>query len=143
MLKIPPDYTFLVEIVIFVALWLAMKRLWFDPALRIISERKARTEGAIEEARTIQLEAERLRAQHATAVEAARDDARREMEDTVRRAEEEQRRLIAEAREQAQQVLADARGRIAEDIGLARRAVGDQARAIAHEVVQKILGRTP
>src|SRR2546423_1408490 len=44
MLKIPPDYTFLVQIALFIALWLVLKRLWFDPALRIIHERAARSE---------------------------------------------------------------------------------------------------
>jgi F0F1-type ATP synthase membrane subunit b/b' len=47
MLKIPPDYTFVVQIALFVALWIVLKRFWFDPALRIVRERAARSEGAI------------------------------------------------------------------------------------------------
>ena len=87
MLKIPPDYTFVVEIIIFVALWLALRRFVFEPALRIIHERTRRSEGAIAEARAIQAEAERLRAQHAAALDEARGAAQREMQEIVRGAD--------------------------------------------------------
>jgi F-type H+-transporting ATPase subunit b len=142
MLKIPPDYTFLVQIVIFVALWIALKRLWFDPALRIIRERAARSEGAVAEARTIQAEAERLRAQHATALDEARAEAQREMQDVLREAEARQKRLIDEAREEARRTLDEVRGRVAEEVATARRGLRDSAQDVARIVTQKLLGRT-
>jgi F-type H+-transporting ATPase subunit b len=141
MLKIPPDYTFVLEIVIFVLLWMVMKRWWFEPALRVILERSARSEGAVREARAVQAEAERLRSEHAAALDEARDEARREVQDILRAAEEEQRRLIADAREEAQRTLADVRSRIAEDLTAARQGLGEQAGAIAREVAHKVLGR--
>src|SRR5438874_737131 len=69
------DYTFVVQIALFVALWVVLKRLWFDPALRVIRERTARSEGAVREARAIQTEAERLRAEHAAALDQAKGEA--------------------------------------------------------------------
>src|SRR5215831_16296743 len=72
MLKIPPDYTFLVQIALFVVFWLAMKRFWFGPAMRIIKERAARSEGAIREAKAVQADAERLRAEQGLAQARAR-----------------------------------------------------------------------
>src|SRR5881628_507019 len=100
MLQIPPDYTFLVQIAIFLVLWLVLKRLWFDPALRIVRARRARSEGAIAEARALQAEAERMRAEHAAALDDARAEAEREVQEIVRHAEIEQRRLIGDAREE-------------------------------------------
>jgi F-type H+-transporting ATPase subunit b len=141
MLKIPPDYTFLVEIVLFVALWLVLKRLWFDPALRVIRERAARSEGAIEEARAVQADAERLRAEHTAALDHARDEAQREMQEIVRTAEKEQKRMLDEARNDAQRVLGDARSRIVEEVADARRMLRAEAEGIAQEVVRKVLGR--
>src|SRR6476646_5798086 len=141
MLKIPPDYTFLVQIVIFVALWITLKRLWFDPALRIIRERAARSEGAVAEARAIQAEAERLRTQHAAALDEARAEAQREMQDVLREAEAEQKRLIDEAREDARRTLGEVRGRVAEEVAIARRGLRDAAEDVARIVTEKVLGR--
>ena len=141
MLKIPPDYTFLVEIVIFVVLWLSLRRLWFEPALRVIRERARRSEGAVEEARAIQSEAERLRAEHAAALDQARSEAQREMKAMVRIAEAEQKQLIADARDDAQRTLTDVRARIAEEVTAARTGLREQAREIARDVARTILGR--
>lgn len=141
MLKIPPDYTFLVEIVIFVVLWVSLRRLWFEPALRIIQERTKRSEGAIVEARAVQAEAERMRVEHAAALDQARSEAQREMQDIFRTAEAEQRRLLDAARGEAQQTLSEVRGRIAEEVAAARRALQAQADEIARDVARKVLGR--
>ena len=142
MLKIPPDYTFLVQIAIFVVVWVALSRLWFGPALRVIRERAARSEGAIREARAVQAEAERLRLEHAAALDAARDEAHREMQEVVRGAEAEQKRLLAEAREEAQRTLAEVRTRVAEEVAAARRGLRAQVGEIAREVAQKVVGRS-
>ena len=141
MLKIPPDYTFLLEIVLFVALWLVLKRLWFDPALRVIRERAARSEGAIAEARAVQADAERLRSEHAGALDQARGEAQREMQEMMRTAETEQKRLLDDARNDARRTLGDARVRIAEEVEDARRTLRAEAETIAQEVVRKVLGR--
>src|SRR5262249_224246 len=102
MLKIPPDYTFLVQIVIFVPLWLLLRRFGFGPGLRLIAERRKRSEGAVIEARAIQADAERLRAEHAAALDQARAEATREMQAVLHEAEAEHRRLIDAARDETQ-----------------------------------------
>jgi len=141
MLKIPPDYTFLVQIGLFIVFWLAMKRLLFTPALRVMGERAARSEGAIREAQAVQADAERLRATHAAALEAVKAEAHRDMQIIVREAEAEQQSILAEARSDAERRLADARIRIAEEIAVARQGLRVQVEQIAREVVRKVLGR--
>src|SRR5437879_2683328 len=131
MLQIPPDYTFLVQIAIFVVLWLVLKRLWFDPALRILHARRARSEGAIAEARAVQAEAERMRAEHAAAMDQARSEAEREVHEIVRQAEVEQKRLIDDAREEAQRTMADARRQITAEVSAARQGLLESAHDIA------------
>ena len=140
-MQIPPDYTFLVQIVLFVVLWLLLKRLWFDPALKITHERAKRSEGAIKEARAIQAEAEQLRAQHAAALDKVRGEAQREMQDILRVAEQEQKRVIAAARDEAQERMAAVQARITEEVATARQELRAQAREIAQDVVRKVLGR--
>jgi F-type H+-transporting ATPase subunit b len=135
------DYTLLVQIPIFLVLWMLLKRFWFDPALRIIHERTTRSEGAIAEARAIQAEAERLRLEHAAALDQARIEAQREVQEILRQAEVEQKRLIAEAREDAQRTIGEVRGRIATEMATARQQLRDSAHEIARLVAEKILGR--
>lgn len=141
MLKIPPDQTFVVQIIIFVLLWLVLRRWWFQPALRVIRERARRSEGAITEARAVQAEADRLRVEHASALEQTRAEAHREVQDILRRAEAEQRQVIAQANDAAERLLADARSRIAEEVATARRALQEQIQDITRETVRKVIGR--
>src|SRR5207247_2229663 len=115
------DYTLLVQMALFVALWLVLKRLWFDAALRVIRERTARSEGAVREARAIHAEAERLRAEHAAALDQAKGEAQSDMQEMLRQAEAEQQRLISEARADAQRTLTDVRAQVAEERACARR----------------------
>jgi len=141
MLKIPPDYTFLVQIGLFVVFWLVMKRLWFGPAMRIIKERAVRSEGAIREAKAVQAEAERLRTEHAAALEAVKVEAHRDMQMILRQAEKEQQTILDGARSEAERRLADARARLAEEVGVARQGLRTQVEEIARDVMRKVIGR--
>jgi F-type H+-transporting ATPase subunit b len=142
MLKIPPDTNILVPILIlFVVLWTLLRRWWIDPALHVIKERSARSEGAVREAQGVQAEAEKLRQQHAVALAETRAEAQREVQDILRSAETEHKRLVIEATENAQRVLSDVRGRIGEEIAAARRALQGDVSSIARDVAAKVLGR--
>jgi F-type H+-transporting ATPase subunit b len=143
MLEIPPDFkTLLVQATIIVVLWVVLGRLWFGPAMRVIRERSARSEGALEKARAIQTEAEALRARHAAAIDEARAESQKETEEVMRAADAEQRKLLGEARDEAQRVLTDARGRIAEEVATARQELRKQADHIVKEVARTVLGRS-
>jgi len=135
------DYTLFIQIPLFLVLWLVLKRFWFDPALRVVRERAARSEGAIAEARTIQAEAERLRAEHAAALDQARAEAEREVQDILREAETEQKRLLTEAREDARRTIGEVRGRMTAEIAAARQGLRESAHEIARMVAEKVLGR--
>src|SRR5207249_5889529 len=91
-------------------------RLWFDPALRVIAARRERSEGAVEEARAIAAEAQRLRADHAAALEQTRSEAQRELQEIIRGAEAEQKRLVAEASAEAHRTLTDVQARVADEV---------------------------
>jgi len=132
---------FFVQVPLFLALWMILHRLWFGPALKVIHERAKRSEGAIAEARTVQAEAERLRAEHAAALAETRSEAQREVQEMLRQAEAEQRRLIDTATEDAHRHLSEARGQIAEEVATARRTLRSEVETIAREVARTIVGR--
>jgi F0F1-type ATP synthase membrane subunit b/b' len=142
-MEIPKEFVpiLLVQIALFLALWMVLKRVWFEPALKILAARERRTEGALAEAKVLRAETERLRVEHATALEQAKADARREVHEILRQAEAEQRRLIGDANEAAQQTLTEMRARIATEMATARRELQRDVDAIAREVASTVTGR--
>jgi F-type H+-transporting ATPase subunit b len=135
------NYSLVVQAVLFVALWLALKRFWFDPALRVIAERAKRSEGQVAEARKLEAEIERMRREHQAALQQARTEAQREVADIMRRAEAEQKQLMAQANDEAQRTLADMRTRVAEEVATARKTLSADVGALAREVARTVMGR--
>jgi F-type H+-transporting ATPase subunit b len=135
------DASLVYQIVLFVALWLILKRLWFDPAMAVVKERARRSEGALAEARTVREEAERMRREHAAALAEARAEAQREVQEIMRAAEQEQRRLVDEANASAQKTLTEVRARVAEDVDAARQSLRADVDAIARQIAHAVLGR--
>jgi F-type H+-transporting ATPase subunit b len=143
MVEIPPDWTtFFTQIAVFLVLWLVLKRFWFEPAQRVLKERERRTEGAMQEARRMREEAEKLRAEHEAALEEARSEAQREVNEILRAAEAEHKRIIAQAAEDAQRTLTEVRARVADEVNIARSTLQNEVHAIAREVAQTVVGRT-
>ena len=135
------NYSLAVQAALFVALWLVLKWLWFDPAMKVIAERATRSEGQVQEARALEAEIERLRSEHQAALQQARTEAQREVADIMRRAEAEQKQLIAQATDEAQRTLAEIRGRVAEEVAAARRTLSADVGTLAREVARKVLER--
>ena len=135
------NYSLVLQIVLFVALWIALKRLWFEPAMRLIAERQRRSEGEVEKARALSAEVERLRRDHNAALQDAKSEVQREVAEIMRQAEAEQKQLIAQASDDAQRTLATVRARVAEDVAAARKTLSAEVGAIAHEVARRVVGR--
>ena len=141
MLKIPPDSTFVVQMLVFAVLFVVLRRWWFEPVLRVMEERRRRSEGAIAEARAIEAEVVRLRAEHEAALAETRARVEQELDGMLRRAEGEQARIVDEATQEAQRALADVRGRLAEELAAARKRLDAQVQDISRDVARMILGR--
>ena len=63
------------------------------------------------------------------------------MQEALRKAEAEQKRLIDEAREETRQTLGEVRSRVAEEVAIARRGLRESAEEVARIVAEKVLGR--
>jgi F-type H+-transporting ATPase subunit b len=142
-MDIPKEFfpVLLVQIALFVGLWAILKRFWFDPAMRVIAARESRSHGAVLEARAVREEAERLRDEHTAALDQAKAEAAREVEEMLRAAEVEQRRIIGEANEEAQRAIATVREGIAREIGAARHEIRKDVEVIAREMAKVVIGR--
>lgn len=135
------NYSLVLQIVLFLGLWVALKRFWFEPTMRLLKERAKRSEGALAAARESEAKLEELRRQHHLKLQEARDEAQREVAELMRHAEAEQKQLIAQANEDAQRTLSEVRTRVAEDVAAARRTLSADVGAIATEVARRVLGR--
>lgn len=135
------NYSLAVQALLFVVLWIALKRLWFDPALRLLKERAVRSQGEIAAAREVEAEVERLRQERNLAMQQAKAETQREVAEMLRRAEAEQKELIAQASEDAQRTLAEVRGRVAEEVAAARKNLSGEIATIAREVARVVVGR--
>jgi F-type H+-transporting ATPase subunit b len=142
-MEIPKEFfpVLLVQIALFLGLWAILKRFWFDPAMRVIAAREKRSQGAIVEARAVQDEAERLRREHGAAMDEAKAEAAREVQEMLRAADVEQRRIIGEANDEAQRAIATVRERIAGEMATARQDIRKDVEAIAREMAKSVIGR--
>lgn len=137
-----PDGTFLYQIGLFLVVWFVLKRFWFEPAMKVIKERSKRSLGAVAEATAVQAEVARMRQEHATAMEQTRAEAQRDVQDILRKADAEQRRVVEEATAAAQETLTQARKTVAGEIAAARAELDAQVAVIAKQVASAVLGRS-
>lgn len=92
--------TFILEILNFLVLVWLLKHLFYKPVKEMIAHRRQAVEGQLQEARAMEAQAEKLRAQYEgrlTDWERERQAARKQLAGEI---EEERRRLLAELREE-------------------------------------------
>ena len=135
------DYTFVVQIVFFLALLFLLRRLLFTPFVALLEEREKKTEGAKSEATALMAEGERLRAEYESAVAQARDQGAALKEGIVQEARSGRERILAQAREQAAARLTIVREEIRQEMIKARQFAARETEEIARQMAEKVLGR--
>jgi F-type H+-transporting ATPase subunit b len=135
------DWTFLVQLVLFVGLTLILKPVLFDPMLKLFEERERRIDGAKAQARQIDEKSASALAKYEGEMAKARAAANVDRE-----------RIRAEALRSEQQILAEVRAattKLLEDGKRAAQAEADRARAtlkgevanMARDLASRVLGR--
>ena len=131
----------MVQIVLFVLLWIGLKRLLFDPVLHVLQARDARTSGLNREAAAMKASAEKsaaeyehrmLEVRHQIAAAAAAERAA---------AHTQERQLIAEARQEASSRLMQLRETLAGEAEAARAALGAEARELSVRMLERAVGK--
>jgi F-type H+-transporting ATPase subunit b len=95
----------LAQIVVFIALWIALKFLLFDPILKHLDARDASIQAAYHTVEQTRREMEELRADYQSRITQVEAEARARIQAAIREAQAERERLIAEARAQADVTL--------------------------------------
>ncbi len=139
MIAFPPDITFVIQVVSFFVLWLGLKQLVFDPFLRVIDERRARTIGVREEAEQLRSGAVARETQYDQRIEQVRADIGRETDVARHATDEEEHQIIATARDQAAALLKEQREQIKSAAAASSQLAGE-ASQLAQLIAGKVVG---
>lgn len=141
MIKLPPDWTFVAQIIAFLVFWQLMRWAVFTPAQRALAARNARTAGDRERAEALRAEAGTINASVEAQLAEGRREGAREADGIRRTAEADEQSVLARYRDQALAVLDRERAATASQVAVARAPLRAEADRIAGSVVAKVLGR--
>jgi F-type H+-transporting ATPase subunit b len=116
------------------------------PLTRVLGERRSKTEGAIERARTDVGAAESRTSEYEQRLREAKLAIFRRQEERRHQAQEARSAAVQEARSKARGQLDEARAAIEKDVQAAKKGLQDQSQRLADEVIRVILqsaGRQP
>jgi F-type H+-transporting ATPase subunit b len=141
MLTFPPDFSFVIQVVSFLLLWAALKRLAFDPILGVLAERDARTAGNLATAESLRVAAQADEEKFETSLRYVRQTVLVEAEAARKLAETEQQRALTAARAAADAELARLRADVSTQVANAQRTLAAEARNIGALMAERICGR--
>ncbi len=119
--------------------WAAYRLIVYTRLQQVLAERRARTEGAIEEAKREIASAEERTAEYERRVREARGQIYLAQEAHSRRTMEERSKALAEARRQAEAMVRSARAAVEKDTLAAKAALQQQADSLANAIIESVL----
>lgn len=128
--------------ILFIVLVLCYQFLVQKPLTRTLNERRARTEGAIEDAHRAIAQAEARAADYATKLRQARAEIFKVREQRIKQWSAERDAALGEARKAAGARVSQAKAELEAEAGNARQAIQASAADLARQVVQAVLPLT-
>lgn len=135
------DYSFLLQILLFLVVWLALAKFLFPPFLKLVEERERRTQGTKDKAAELASELARLKGQYEAILSRATAEGNAIKEGLREEADRERDRIIAAARAEAQERLEQAREEVRREWERAAAALEREAALLAGAIAERILGR--
>jgi F-type H+-transporting ATPase subunit b len=126
-------------IILLLIVWIAYRNIVQRKLERVLGERHARTEGAIQEAQSEITKAETRTAEYEQRLRAARAHVYQTQEARRRHMMEERGAALAEARRQADERVKHAAADLRKDAEEAKAGLAHQAEALAREIIHSIL----
>jgi F-type H+-transporting ATPase subunit b len=135
------NWTFLVQVVLIVALTLILKPLLFDPMLKLFEEREKRIDGAKVQARKIDEKSATALAEYEAQMAKARAAAGTERDKIRSEALKREQEILGAVRASTAKVLDDGKRAAQSEAQKARAALKTEAVAMARELAGRVLGR--
>jgi F-type H+-transporting ATPase subunit b len=136
------DLSFVLQMALFALLIVVLRPLLFEPVLRVIEEREKRTDGARDEARSMQEEAGDLLTRYERELARVHDVARQERERVRAETAKVEAEMMTEARDAANAIVEHGRKSIEEERRKVQFALGLESERLARRVAEGVLGRS-
>lgn len=141
MIKLPPDITFVIQLVGFVIFWQLMRVLLFIPMQQALKARAERTSGARTRAEALIAEAAGIEASIQSGLATAKKEGAERADAIRRQAERAEHEIVARYRDEATALLDRARSETRAQVESARAPLASEASRLAESVVRRVLGR--
>jgi len=135
------DFTLVIQLILFLLLYLVLRSLVFKPYLAARQERTASIDGAQLEAERLSEQSELLLAQYESRVTQAKKEAAVTRVRLRQEGDAAAQAHIDEARQKAEQAIAAAKARVNKSVPAAALALRARADELARSVAAKVLGR--
>ncbi len=136
-----PDASVLVVLLTTWALVWVLDRILFRPVTEILDERERRTRGYRAEAKAMQAECARQRAQYEEAVKRARAEGYHLVEARRQQALQQRERLLMTVREETRAEVERVRRELTQQVQEAKHQLEPIAEALGREIARQVLGR--
>lgn len=138
--------TTLFQLVVFIILFLLLKRYAFGPLLNVMQTRQEKVESELAEAAKNREDAEKLLAEQREEMSKVRREAQEVLERAKQTADKQAESLLVQAREQSERLISEAQKEIAREKDLAvaqlRDQVGTLSVMLASKIIEKELDET-
>ncbi len=134
-------YAFVIQIVSFFLLWAALKRLLFDPASEVLSQREQRTTGVRAEAAKMQHDVEAMSADYDRRVLEVRRELAADLDRERAAIDQQEREVVTSAQTAAAAALATEREKMEGQATAARADLATRSRDLAALMVERVAGR--
>lgn len=141
MIKLPPDITFLIQLLGFVVFWQLMRIILFTPMQAALKKRAAGTGGVRTRAEAMIGEAAQIEAGIQSSLAEARRDGAKRAEEIRRTAEAEEHAILERYRGEAAALLERERASTEAQVKAAQAPLDAEAGRLAESVVARVLGR--
>ena len=141
MIKLPPDITFVIQLVGFVVFWQLMRVLLFTPMQQALKGRAERTSGARTRAEGLLAEAAGIESSIQAGLAAAKKEGAARADEIRRQAESTEHAIATRYRDEATALLERARAETQAQVETARAPLASEAARLAESVVRRVLGR--
>ena len=135
------DQSLIFQAVLFLALWMFLRKFLFEPHLAVIQQRTQRSEGALKEARQVRADAESIEERYKSQLAQTRTGTMQQVDTVYRAAEEQAKALTDAARTEANQTLATMRVSLQQELAAAKQDLEARVPEFARTIAEKLLGR--
>lgn len=142
-MDLTPNSSLFVQVITFVILWVALKKLMFDPVLAVLDERNRRTSGALEEAGTVHQRVDEAQASYERATRDARQVLGQEMQSARAAAQLESSMIIDAARSDEAAAATAMRASVERQVTEARTSLATEAPQLASAMLARVTGGAP